>query len=201
MEIYGKIIAVLPIKRKQNPETKVVWARQDCVIETIEDEPQRLAFFVYGDDDIAKFSLKEGDEVVVDVKFDAVDTVEFNGKWVNIVQAVDIYEPLTFYRMGGCGDIVCLDCNYVEPGVVSFIHGFNSAAIGRQCPVCGKLFVEHNESKEYHTFGEATEDCVCPNCKTIVRRKSDDILLNNDKPIFCPQCKSYHLQYDMKYIT
>ena len=197
MEIYGKIIAVLPIKPKDNPNT----LRQDCVIQTFDEKPQSIAFLIHGEKRIKKFNVKEGDEVGVVLHFEAIDTVEFNGRWLNIIQASDIYRPLTYQQMGGYGNICCLNCGHIEKGVTSFVHGAMSAEIGRQCPRCGKFFEEHNESQEHHTFGEAKEDCICPECGQLVRKKSDSIFKGNDVPLFCPKCKSYHLKYYMDFIT
>ena len=105
-----------------------------------------------------------------------------------------------FSRMGGAGVIKCLDCGHQEE-ITCFVHGAMSAEIGRQCPKCHAFCIEHNESKEYHQFGEATEDLKCPKCGTIIRKKEESIFKGNDDPLFCPKCHSARLTYTMRYIT
>ena len=107
---------------------------------------------------------------------------------------------LCFSRMGGAGSIECKDCGHKEE-IISFIHGDTSCLIGRQCPHCHAFVVEKNESQEYHTFGEATEDLVCPECGTVIRKKNEYFLKGNDDPLFCPKCHSARLIYNMRYIT
>lgn len=107
---------------------------------------------------------------------------------------------LCFSRMGGAGVIKCGDCGYQE-GIISFVHGMMSCDIGRQCPNCHAFAVEHNESQEYHTFGDSEQDFICPKCGSVIRKKEESILKGNDKPLFCPNCHSARLHYHMNYIT
>ena len=107
---------------------------------------------------------------------------------------------LCFSRMGGAGTIKCADCGYQEE-IVSFLHDVTSCDIGRQCPNCHAFLTEHNESEEYHTFGESTEDFLCPNCGTVIRKKEESFLKGNDDPLFCPKCHSPRLHYLLAYMT
>lgn len=107
---------------------------------------------------------------------------------------------LCFSRMGGAGIVKCRDCGYEEK-IVSFTHGMMSCCIGRQCPKCHSFVAEHNESKKYHEFGEATEDFACPKCGTIVRKKEESIFKGNDDPLVCPKCQSTRLEYQISYLT
>ena len=107
---------------------------------------------------------------------------------------------LCFSQMGGAGKIECCDCGYQED-IISFVHGEVSCDIGRQCPNCHAFVIEHNESKQYHTFGESDKDFVCPKCGSIIRNKEEDILKGNDDPLYCPKCHSARLKYRMLYIT
>ncbi len=109
-------------------------------------------------------------------------------------------EYLCFSHMGGAGTIHCKDCGY-EQDIISFIHGMTSCDIGRQCPHCHAFVVEHNESNEYHKFGEATEDFVCPECGEVIRKKEEDFLKGNDNPLFCPKCHSPRLIYLLSILT
>ena len=107
---------------------------------------------------------------------------------------------LCFSHMGGAGIIECKDCCHKEE-IISFIHGDSSCVIGRQCPHCHAYVAEKNESQEYHTFGEATEDLVCPECGTVIRKKEEPFLKGNDDPLFCPKCHSARLIYHLRYLT
>ena len=107
---------------------------------------------------------------------------------------------LCFSRMGGAGVIKCGDCGYQER-IISFVHGDMSCDIGRQCPHCYAFAVEHNESQEYHKFGDSEQDFICPKCGSVIRKKEEPILKGNDKPLFCPKCHSARLHYHMIYIT
>ena len=107
---------------------------------------------------------------------------------------------LSFSRMGGVGVVKCVDCGYHEK-IISFTHGTMSCTIGRQCPNCHSFVCEYNESQEFHTFGDAKEDFVCPKCGTLIRKKEEDILKGNDDPLFCTMCHSAKLRYYMIYIT
>jgi predicted RNA-binding Zn-ribbon protein involved in translation (DUF1610 family) len=107
---------------------------------------------------------------------------------------------LCFSMMHGAGVIKCADCGYEEK-ITSFTHGIMSCRIGRQCPNCHAFACEYNESKEYHTFGKAKEDFVCPQCGTIIRKKEESIFKGHNDPLFCPKCHSARLRYHMHYIT
>ena len=107
---------------------------------------------------------------------------------------------LCFSRMGGAGVIRCKDCGHKEE-IVSFTHGFTSCDIGRQCPHCHAFVVEHNEGQEFHQFGEATQDFICPECGEVIRKKEEVILKGNDDPLFCPKCHSPRLEYMISFLT
>jgi len=95
---------------------------------------------------------------------------------------------LYFKDMAGGGTIYCRDCGYSEK-IVSDVHGFQGSPVdtfrsGYQCQSCGKFYdlnfdEEQNDNKR----------CVCGG------------ILEDDKPIFCPKCKSKDMIYDMAYIT
>lgn len=107
---------------------------------------------------------------------------------------------LCFSRMGGAGIIRCKDCSHTEE-IISFIHGAMSCDIGRQCPHCHAFVVEHNEGQEFHQFGEATEDFICPECGEVIRKKDEDFLKGNNDPLFCPKCHSPRLEYMISILT
>lgn len=108
---------------------------------------------------------------------------------------------ISFSSTSGVGSIICKDCGHHESNVISFVHGAMEAMIGRQCPQCGCLCAEHNESKEYHKFGTPTEDFACPKCGYIIHKKDENIFKGNQNPIFCPKCYGTNLRYHTDYLT
>lgn len=107
---------------------------------------------------------------------------------------------LSFERISGGGTVYCEDCGYHE-SIIGFTHGLDECDFGRQCPQCHTFLVEHNESKQYHTIGPFTEDCLCPKCGALVHGKDEPWNMGRDNPVFCPQCHGYNIRYDMKYMT
>lgn len=95
---------------------------------------------------------------------------------------------LWFQHMGGCGSIHCLDCLHSEK-ITSFIHGINSSHSGFQCQTCGKItsLTGGGRSKA----NQYKESLICGCGGTFDREKA----------IFCPQCRSRNLRYDMEFIT
>lgn len=88
-----------------------------------------------------------------------------------------------FQYMGGAGKIRCLECGYSK-GIVSFIHGIDTCTAGYQCQSCGG-FIELHDSISDRVEGRCTFG------GTIAR----------DWTLFCPQCGSKKLRYNMEYIT
>ena len=92
------------------------------------------------------------------------------------------------YNMGGCGTITCQDCKHSEE-VTSFIHGIDSSVTGFQCQTCGKLHSVNSGGQGRANQYERSLVCNCGG------------LLDRDKLLFCPCCKSKILSYFMQYIT
>lgn len=96
-------------------------------------------------------------------------------------------ENYLYYRhVGGSGTIHCNTCGFSEK-FIGFLHGFgpnswNSS--GFQCQACGKF-----HGVEYDMNNSKGRKCEC----------GGD--LSREKPIFCPECKSKNMHYDMEYIT
>ena len=95
---------------------------------------------------------------------------------------------LYFKEMAGGGTIHCCDCGYSED-IISSVHGFDNSDVdtfgsGYQCQSCGKFYdLNFDESRKDN------KRCECGG------------KLEDDKPIFCPKCKSKNMVYDMAYIT
>lgn len=47
-------------------------------------------------------------------------------------------KELKFHYMGGCGEIICSNCEHKEL-VTSFTHGYMDSRSGYQCQTCGKF--------------------------------------------------------------
>jgi len=95
---------------------------------------------------------------------------------------------LWFSYMGGHGKITCKDCDHSEE-VTSFIHGINSSSTGFQCQGCGKF--SSIKSGGPGKANQYEESLIC----------SCDGVLERDKILFCPTCKSHNLSYLTMYIT
>ena len=103
--------------------------------------------------------------------------------WADEMQIISKSSPLYHQQMGGAGTISCYNCGYKE-SITSFIHGINDADTGYQCQLCGNFFTLNDSQK-------TTKPLVC----------SCGGELSRDKALFCPQCKSKSMRYDMEYIT
>lgn len=95
---------------------------------------------------------------------------------------------LWFSYMGGHGTVICQDCDHSEE-VTSFIHGFDASSSGFQCQGCGKF--SSISSEELAKANQLPKNLLCE-CGGNLER---------EKVIFCPNCKSKNLIYEMQYIT
>lgn len=95
---------------------------------------------------------------------------------------------LWFQHMGGCGLIYCRDCQHSEK-VISFVHGINSSHSGFQCQSCGNITSLTGGGRGKANQYKESLICGCGGA------------FDRDKVIFCPQCKSRNLLYDMEFIT
>ncbi len=85
MEMSGTVIAIL---QKQSGTNKAgnTWEKQDFVIQTSGQYPKKLCFAVWGDK-IAKFQIREGEEITV---FFDVESREYMGKYYTDVKAWNV---------------------------------------------------------------------------------------------------------------
>lgn len=101
-----------------------------------------------------------------------------------------VAEGLTFCRMGGGGTICCGECGYSEQ-IVCFTHGHTemgeeSFTAGLQCLSCGKFVSVSNDAA---SVNQNSQTCDCGG------------QLSSEHVLFCPQCRSKKLTYDLQYIT
>lgn len=108
MEMSGTVIAILP---KQTGTNKAgnTWEKQDFVIQTTGQYPKKLCFAVWGDK-IAKFQIREGEEITV---FFDVESREYMGKYYTDVKAWNVTKGAAVagsgmgggYNSSGSGDM------------------------------------------------------------------------------------------------
>lgn len=83
MQISGKIISISDkisgISKKGN-----AWARQDYVLETIEQYPKRCCFSVLTDEKINNLAIKLNEMVTVHI---SIDAHFYEGRWFNEITA------------------------------------------------------------------------------------------------------------------
>lgn len=88
MEFTGKIIAVLEVRGGVSSRTGNPWKTQDYVIEeTMGQFPKRMAFNVFGEENISRFNIQVGQELTV--SFD-INAREYNGRWYNDIRVWNV---------------------------------------------------------------------------------------------------------------
>lgn len=88
MEFTGKIIAVLEARGGVSSRTGNPWKTQDYVIEeTMGQFPKRMAFNVFGEENISRFNIQVGQELTV--SFD-INAREYNGRWYNDIRVWNV---------------------------------------------------------------------------------------------------------------
>ena len=92
------------------------------------------------------------------------------------------------YSMGGRGDLNCNECSYSEE-VTSLIHGISSSMTGFQCQACGRFAaIESGGPGQANEYAKRLV-CGCGGA------------LDREKGVFCPNCRSKNLTYDLRVIT
>lgn len=88
MEFTGKIIAVLEPRGGVSARTGNTWKSQDYVIEeTVGQFPKRMAFNVFGEENINRFNIQQGQELTV--SFD-INAREYQGRWYNDIRVWNV---------------------------------------------------------------------------------------------------------------
>jgi DNA-directed RNA polymerase subunit M/transcription elongation factor TFIIS len=90
---------------------------------------------------------------------------------------------LYYYDMGGAGTFHCNECGHEEE-IVSFLHVGRWNNTGFQCQDCGKF-----HEIEYDMDNLKEKKCECGG------------VLDKEKPLFCPKCKTKNVSYRMNYIA
>ena len=88
MEFTGRIIKVLEPRGGVSSRTGNPWKTQDFVIEeTVGQYPKRMVFNVFGEENLNRFNIQEGQELTV--SFD-VNAREYNGRWFNDIRVWNV---------------------------------------------------------------------------------------------------------------
>ena len=88
MEFTGRIIKALEPRTGVSSRTGSPWKMQDFVIEeTMGQFPKRMAFNVFGEENLNRFNIQEGQELTV--SFD-INAREYNGRWYNDVRVWNV---------------------------------------------------------------------------------------------------------------
>ena len=106
-------------------------------------------------------------------------------------EILELENKLTFSKMGGTGNLNCLDCHHTEH-ILTFMHGMEPktgircATYGFQCQSCGKFHkIKHNERDGF----ENIHNCECGG------------KIENKKAVFCPKCKSHNVEFKARYYS
>jgi hypothetical protein len=88
MEFTGKIIKALEPRSGVSGRTGNPWKMQDFVIEESTGQfPKRMVFNVFGEENLMRFNIQEGQELTV--SFD-INAREYNGRWYNDVRVWNV---------------------------------------------------------------------------------------------------------------
>ncbi|MBO4673575.1 MAG: DUF3127 domain-containing protein [Bacteroidaceae bacterium] len=88
MEFTGRIIKALEPRAGVSSRTGNPWKMQDFVIEeTVGQFPKRMVFNVFGEENLNRFNIQEGQELTI--SFD-VNAREYNGRWFNDIRAWNV---------------------------------------------------------------------------------------------------------------
>ena len=88
MEFTGRIIKALEPRGGVSNRTGNPWKMQDFVIEeTMGQFPKRMVFNVFGEENLTRFNIQEGQELTV--SFD-INAREYNGRWYNDIRAWNV---------------------------------------------------------------------------------------------------------------
>ncbi len=96
MEITGKIVQTLP-KQTGNARNGSTWEKQKYIIEVPGQYPKKVCFNLWGDK-IAKFNIKDGDDVTIAVD---VESREYNGRWYTDIRAWNVTKQGAAPSVGG----------------------------------------------------------------------------------------------------
>ena len=93
MKLLGRIAEVMPAQEGVSARTGNAWKSQEYLFEYFAwsgaQYPNRILARIFGEDNIAKFNLKQGEEVTVWLRFDANKSQD-GTRWFNEVRITNI---------------------------------------------------------------------------------------------------------------
>lgn len=99
MEFTGRIIKALEPRGGVSNRTGQPWKMQDFVIEEAMGQfPRRMVFNVFGEDNLNRFNIQEGQELTV--SFD-INAREYNGRWYNDVRVWNVVPAMPAQPVAG----------------------------------------------------------------------------------------------------
>jgi hypothetical protein len=96
IKLTGRIAEVMPVASGVSDRTGNAWKSQEYLFEYFAwsgaKYANRLVARVFGEDDIAKFNLKQGEEVTLTIRFDANKSKD-GSRWFNEIRINNVERP------------------------------------------------------------------------------------------------------------
>ena len=96
IKLTGRIAEVMPVASGVSDRTGNAWKSQEYLFEYFAwsgaKYANRLVARVFGEDDIAKFNLKQGEEVTLTIRFDANKSKD-GTRWFNEIRINNVERP------------------------------------------------------------------------------------------------------------
>ena len=96
IKLTGRIAEVMPVVSGVSDRTGNAWKSQEYLFEYFAWSgaryPNRMVARVFGEDDIAKFNLKQGEEVTLTIRFDANKSKD-GTRWFNEIRINNVERP------------------------------------------------------------------------------------------------------------
>jgi len=98
VKLVGRIAEVMPVVSGISERTGNPWKSQEYLFEYFSwsgaKYANRMVARVFGEDDIAKFNLKQGEEVTLTIRFDANKSKD-GSRWFNEIRINNVERPQT----------------------------------------------------------------------------------------------------------
>lgn len=96
VKLTGRIAEVMPVVTGISDRTGNAWKSQEYLFEYFAwsgaKYANRLVARVFGEDDITKFNLKQGEEVTLTIRFDANKSKD-GSRWFNEIRITNVERP------------------------------------------------------------------------------------------------------------
>ena len=93
VKLFGRIAEVMPAQEGVSARTGNAWKSQEYLFEYFAwsgaQYPNRILARIFGEDNIAKFNLKQGEEVTVWLRFDANKSQD-GTRWFNEIRITNV---------------------------------------------------------------------------------------------------------------